>query len=104
MDCGPVTLTWLVSWTKRQSSTPTTKNTKAAEAVAVRGRSGQDAAPRASASGLFWSRFFAGGWRSHPSGKKVGWYPQRGDLDGLRACYPDVARVVGEPPAVHADD
>ncbi|UPM41914.1 hypothetical protein [Halocatena salina] len=31
-------------------------------------------------------------------------YRQRGDLDGLRACYPDVARVVGEPPVVHADD
>ncbi|UPM41967.1 hypothetical protein [Halocatena salina] len=31
-------------------------------------------------------------------------YRQRGDLDGLRACYPDVARVVDAPPVVHADD
>ncbi|UPM42432.1 hypothetical protein [Halocatena salina] len=31
-------------------------------------------------------------------------YRHRGDLDGLRACYPDVARVVDAPPAVHADD
>ncbi len=31
-------------------------------------------------------------------------YRQRGDLDGLRACYPDVARVVDKAPVVHADD
>ncbi|RRJ33125.1 hypothetical protein [Halocatena pleomorpha] len=31
-------------------------------------------------------------------------YRQRGDLDGLRACYPDVARVVDKAPAIHADD
>ncbi|WP_282190225.1 hypothetical protein [Halocatena salina] len=40
----------------------------------------------------------------HPSGKKVGRYRQRGDLDGLRQQYPEVARVVSEPPAVHVDD
>ncbi|UPM42075.1 hypothetical protein [Halocatena salina] len=31
-------------------------------------------------------------------------YRQHGDLDGLRQQYPEVACVVGEPPAVHADD
>ncbi|UPM43913.1 hypothetical protein [Halocatena salina] len=31
-------------------------------------------------------------------------YRQRGDLNGLRQQYPEVARVVGEPPVVHADD
>ncbi|UPM43715.1 hypothetical protein [Halocatena salina] len=29
---------------------------------------------------------------------------QRGDPDGLRACYPDVARIVDKAPVVHADD
>ncbi len=31
-------------------------------------------------------------------------YRQHGDLDGLRQHYPEVARVVSEPPVVHADD
>ncbi|RRJ28443.1 hypothetical protein EIK79_15855 [Halocatena pleomorpha] len=31
-------------------------------------------------------------------------YRQRGDLDGLRQQYPEVARVVSEAPVVHADD
>ncbi|RRJ32371.1 hypothetical protein [Halocatena pleomorpha] len=31
-------------------------------------------------------------------------YRQRGDLDGLRQQYPDVAHVVDKAPVVHADD
>ncbi|UPM42188.1 hypothetical protein [Halocatena salina] len=31
-------------------------------------------------------------------------YRQRGDLDSLRQQYPEVARIAGEAPVVHADD
>ncbi|UPM41688.1 hypothetical protein [Halocatena salina] len=48
--------------------------------------------------------FCGSGGRRPPERKKGGCERQRGDLDGLRQQYPEVARVVGEPPALHADD